>query len=170
MKFLDAMTAVLISLSSTPTLENDDGSKNLIDPQISCLTQNIYHEARNESTAGWIAVADVTMNRVKSDAFPDTICEVVYESPHYRSKFSRKLYPYKNRCQFSWYCDGKSDEIKNIKKYKQIYEVAKMTVKNDLDITDGALFYHADYVKPHWAETMNVTARIDAHIFYKPKN
>jgi spore germination cell wall hydrolase CwlJ-like protein len=49
-------------------------------------------------------------------------------------------------------------------------EVAKLTVKTELDITDGALFYHADYVKPRWAETMDVTARIDAHIFYKPRD
>ena len=56
-----------------------------------------------------------------------------------------------------------------MKKYLQIYSVAKMTYKNELDITDGALFYHADYVKPRWAETMNITARIDNHIFYKPK-
>ena len=169
MNFLDSVMAVLVSISTNPTLPDEYGIETIKDPQLACITQNIYHEARNESTAGWIAVADVTLNRVKSDAFPNTICEVVYESPHYRSKNDGKLYPYKNRCQFSWYCDGKSDEIKNIKKYKQIYEVAKMTYKNQLDITDGALFYHADYVKPRWAETMNVTARIDTHIFYKPK-
>ena len=58
----------------------------------------------------------------------------------------------------------------NIKKYKQIMKVAKLTIKTELDITDGALFYHADYVKPRWAETMDVTARIDAHIFYKPRD
>lgn len=169
MKFLDSMMAVLVSISTNPSLPNEDGVKTIQDPQLACMAQNIYHEARNESTAGWIAVADVTMNRVKSDAFPNTICEVVYESPHYRSKVSGKLFPYKNRCQFSWYCDGKSDEIKNIKKYKQIMEVVKLVNKTELDITDGALFYHADYVNPRWAATMNVTARIDAHIFYKPK-
>jgi spore germination cell wall hydrolase CwlJ-like protein len=169
MNFLDSAMAVLVSISTNPTLPDEYGIETIKDPQLACMTQNIYHEARNESTAGWIAVADVTMNRVKSDAFPNTICEVVYESPHYRSQNDGKLYPYKNRCQFSWYCDGKSDKIKNIKKYKQIYEVAKMTYKNQLDITDGALFYHADYVKPRWAETMNVTTRIDTHIFYKPK-
>lgn len=170
MKFLDSLAAVLVSISTNPTMPNEDGIKTIIDPQVACLAQNIYHEARNESTAGWIAVADVTMNRVKSSAFPNTICEVVYESPHYKSSVSGKLYPYKNRCQFSWYCDGKSDEVKNMRKYKQIYAVAKLTLKTELDITDGALFYHADYVKPHWADKMDVTARIDAHIFYKPKN
>lgn len=164
------MMAVLVAISSNPALPNDKGINTIDNPQLACLTQNIYHEARNESTAGWIAVADVTMNRVRSDAFPNTICEVVFEGPHYISKKSGKYYPYKNRCQFSWYCDGKSDEVKNIKKYKQIMEVAKLTVKTELDITDGALFYHADYVKPRWAETMDVTARIDAHIFYKPRD
>jgi len=168
MKFLDSMMAILVSISSNPTIPNEKGIQTIQDPQIACLTQNIYHEARNESTAGWIAVADVTMNRVKSEAFPNTICEVVYESPHYRSQNDGKLYPYKNRCQFSWYCDGKSDKINNMKKYMQIYKVAKMTYRNNLDITDGALYYHADYVNPHWASKMKVTARIDAHIFYRP--
>jgi len=170
MQFLDSMMAVLVAISSNPALPNEDGINTIANPQLACLTQNIYHEARNESTAGWIAVADVTMNRVKSDAFPNTICEVVFEGPHYTSKVSGKVFPYKNRCQFSWYCDGKSDEIKNMKKYKQIMEVAKLTMKTELDITDGALFYHADYVNPKWASTMDVTARIDAHIFYKPRD
>ncbi len=63
MQFLDSMMAVLVAISSNPALPNEDGINTIANPQLACLTQNIYHEARNESTAGWIAVADVTMNR-----------------------------------------------------------------------------------------------------------
>ena len=85
-----------------------------------CLALNIYHEARSERTAGMWAVADVTINRVKSISYPDTVCEVVYQGPVYESwktaRFPgipdemRIFNPVKGQCQFSWYCDGKSDE------------------------------------------------------------
>ena len=169
MQFLDSVMAVLVALSTNPVKNVENDIKVIVDPQVACLAQNIYHEARNESTAGMFAVANVTMNRVRSEAFPNTICEVVYEGPHYKNS-SGRYYPYKNRCQFSWYCDGKDDKIKNIPKYEDIYVLSSIFMKSKLDLTDGALFYHADYVNPYWAETMNVTARIDSHIFYKPKD
>ena len=85
-----------------------------------CLALNIYHEARSERTAGMWAVADVTINRVKSIQFPNTICGVVRQGKVYESwktkRFpnlpdSERIYnPSKGQCQFSWYCDGKSDE------------------------------------------------------------
>ena len=69
--------------------------------QHECLAKNIYFEARNEPFVGQFAVALVTLNRVHDSAFPNTICEVVYEGIHTASGF-----PKKHRCQFSWYCDG----------------------------------------------------------------
>ena len=53
--------------------------------EVECLAMNIYHEARSERTAGMWAVADVTINRVKSIAYPNTVCEVVYQGPVYES-------------------------------------------------------------------------------------
>ena len=170
MKFLDAMMAVLVSVSTGPSDPKNLLELREINPQTLCLAQNIYHEARNESTAGMVAVANVTINRMRDPSFPNTICEVVFEGPHYTSKKSGKIYPYKNRCQFSWYCDGLSDKVKNTRKFNQIFTLSDYVIKNpDLDITDGALFYHADYVNPGWAGRMNKVAQIDAHIFYKPK-
>ena len=169
MKFLDAMMAVLVSISTGPTDTNDLSGLIEINPQTLCLAQNIYHEARNESTAGMVAVANVTINRMQDPSFPDTICEVVFEGPHFTSQISGKLYPYKNRCQFSWYCDGKSDAVNNKRKFNKIFELSDYVIRNPYDITDGALFYHADYVNPGWASRMNKVAQIDAHIFYKPK-
>ena len=95
-----------------------------------CLAENIYHEARNQGTAGWLAVAAVTMNRVIDNRFPNTICEVVFqaetkESWKTKSKkdilaSERIFYPIRHRCQFSWYCDGKSDDINNVNVYMEI--------------------------------------------------
>ena len=61
--------------------------------EVDCLAQNMYFEAGIESKAGKLAVAEVTMNRVKSSEFPNTVCEVVYQ----RTKYT---------CQFSWICEG----------------------------------------------------------------
>ena len=72
-------------------------------------------------------------------------------------------------CQFSWFCDGKSDDPKNIKKYQEMLNFSLTMLSNSyilVDITDGALFYHADYVKPSWAKTKHRTTEIGDHIFY----
>ena len=84
-----------------------------------------------------------------------------------------KFYPIRNRCQFSWYCDGKSDRPKQKKIYKKLLAIAESIVHNKLpfiDITDGAVFYHADYVKPAWAKTKIKTIEIQDQIFYRWKN
>ena len=166
MNFLDSVMAVLVAISSNPIDKLEQDIQIEADPQIVCLAQNIYHEARNESTAGKIAVANVVMNRKNSDAFPNTVCEVVYEGPHYTNAQGNMI-PYKHRCQFSWYCDGKSDKILNQKKYDELYILANFVYKNNVDLTDGALFYHADYVEPEWSKRLKVTAKIDTHIFYR---
>lgn len=176
MRLLDSMFATLVSISgmtevppkNTPEIEKIQIIAKL-DTQTFCMAQNIYMESRNESTAGLVAVGNVTMNRVKSKDFPSTICEVVYEGPHYESGVSGKLIPYKNRCQFSWYCDGAPDIIKSKKRFWQIYSLSQRIITEDfIDMTDGALFYHADYVTPSWSFKMNKKVVIDRHIFYTP--
>jgi N-acetylmuramoyl-L-alanine amidase len=178
MKLLDPVLATIISLSGmnevppkNTTAEEQLGLVLKLDAQTFCMAQNIYMESRNESTAGKVAVGNVTMNRLKSKDFPDTICEVVYEGPHYESQFTGKLYAYKNRCQFSWYCDGKRDEIKSKKIFWEIYALSEKIVSNSdaiIDMTDGALFYHADYVTPTWSFQFKKKVVIDRHIFYHP--
>ena len=83
-----------------------------------CLTENIYFEARGQGQAGWLAVAQVTLNRVEDRRFPNTVCEVVKQGLTYASG-----QPIRNKCQFSWYCDGKSDNPKNMKVYDRNYEL-----------------------------------------------
>ena len=136
---------------------------------ITCLAQNIYFEARDQPTIGQRAVAEVVLNRVHDPRWPDTVCEVVREGPTYSWK---QDYPIKHRCQFSWYCDGKPDKPKNIEQYEEMFKFAMLIVKGELsllDITDGALWYHADYVKPDWSYHKKITTEIGDHIFYTMK-
>ena len=136
--------------------------------QIACLAKNIYFEAAVESTAGKLAVAHVTHNRVSSHHYPDSYCKVVYEGLHYTAANGQQ-FPVRDRCQFSWYCDGKHDTPSGGKMWKQSEEVAKYVLENTelLDITDGATHYHADYIpNPRWAISRHRTMQIDTHIFY----
>ena len=136
-----------------------------------CLAQNVYFEARNQPAAGQMAVMSVTLNRVNDDRFPNTVCGVVYEGPTRPSwKGTGEMIPVRNRCQFSWYCDGKSDEIKNKDTFGEILLLSELIINGTLsfiDITEGATHYHADYVRPAWAETKTRTIEIEDHIFYR---
>ena len=130
-----------------------------------CLAKNIYFEARSESTAGRIAVAWTVINRVRHKRFPNSVCEVVEQGLKYENGF-----PKRNKCQFSWYCDGQPDIIKNVNEWRDAYRLASYvsTGRDHLvDITDGSLWYHADYVFPRWAKHKRKTAKIDRHIFYR---
>ena len=135
-----------------------------------CLALNTYHEAKNQSTVGQIATAQVVMNRVEDRRFPNTVCEVVKQGPTRPSwEDPNKEYPIRHRCQFSWYCDGKSDVPKNEKAWRKAQDVAFLVLydKIQLDVTEGATHYHATYVKPAWAKTNKRTTRIEKHIFYR---
>jgi len=147
-------------------------SKNLVvnDKEVLCMAKNIFYEAAVESTAGKLAVAHVTLNRVDSQRFPNTVCEVVYEGPHYTAS-DGQLLPKRDRCQFSWYCDGKGDDPKiKGKLWDSAHDLARYVLKrqNDLiDITDGATHYHATYIDaPRWAHQTIKHMTIDQHIFY----
>ena len=132
-----------------------------------CMAMNIYHEARNESTIGQIAVGQVVMNRVNDDRFPDDVCGVILEGKHYTTK-EGKTYPVKDRCQFSWYCDGIEDTPYNEKAFERSQEVAAMVLEGWTGtFMDGATHYHADYVSPRWAHHHTRIVQIDSHIFYR---
>ena len=131
---------------------------------IECLALNIYWEARSESIDGQYAVGAVVLNRVKDTRFPNTICEIVYQGPIYKSK---PELPVRNRCQFSWYCDGKNDNPRNRTAYSVAVTIAETLLKMKNDIIDGATHYHASYILPEWAKTKTKIIQIDNHIFYR---
>ena len=142
---------------------------NIPDRSAECLALNMYHEARGQGIAGELAVTAVVLNRVNDKRYPNTICEVVEQGPTRASWQDPKVrYPIKHRCQFSWFCDGKSDTPRNKKIYNRMYNLADAILGNEisfLDITGGATHYHADYVSPAWAKTKTKTVEIQDHIF-----
>lgn len=140
---------------------------------IECLASNIYHEARGEPVKGRIAVGFVTLNRVKSNKFPNTICRVVYQAVHsswWRTVHGKQV-PVRNQCQFSWYCDGRPDTIYSEKEWIKAISLAKLVLSNAFfDPTFGSTFYHADSVSPAWASSFTHTVTINKHMFYIAAN
>ena len=128
------------------------------DEEAHCLAKNIYFEAGNQPLAGRIAVGQVTINRRDHGMFPHTICEVVYQGGEIR-----------NRCQFSWYCDGKHDTPTDSETWLDSIVLAfRLLNFDDMDITEGSLWYHANYIEdPYWAKELTPTVVINNHIFYK---
>jgi spore germination cell wall hydrolase CwlJ-like protein len=126
-------------------------------PEVRCLALNIYFEARSEPELGQRAVAHVVMNRVAHPGYPDTVCEVIQQGGEERL----------HRCQFSWWCDGQSDRPVNRKAWEQALRLAhEVFFGISEDSTDGALWYHATYVKPYWSEILLRGDKIGRHIFY----
>jgi N-acetylmuramoyl-L-alanine amidase len=129
-----------------------------VEDELRCLALNIYWEARSEPALGRFAVAAVTLNRVGHRGFPNTICGVVRQGENLGL----------HRCQFSWVCDGKSNEPQNDEAWQEAENIAFSMLFLDLpDPTEGALWYHADYVSPGWAKAMARSTRIGRHLFYR---
>ena len=126
-----------------------------VDPKAQqCLALALYWEARGEGQEGMRAVTSVVLNRVEDERFPDTVCDVVYEGGEY------------GRCQFSWWCDGKSDDPTNQTTWSEVDSLAHtFLARRPPDPTDGALFYHATSIENPWRRQL--TAQIGNHIFYR---
>ena len=126
--------------------------------QLECLTRNIYWEAASEPFEGKVAVAQVTLNRMQSGKFPDSVCGVV----HQKNVFYEKVV-----CQFSWYCEG-NHKMKPVHKplWRESEEVAKKVLLEGFRLPSlkNALYYHADYVNPGWQ--LPKIDQIGRHIFY----
>lgn len=136
--------------------------------EVLCLQENIFFEAATESDTSRKAVASVTLNRVAHEDFPSTICGVVKEA-----LLNSRGFPRRHKCQFSWYCDGKSDEpeLDNAyvkRKWDEIGELAEIMANGDVeDTVDGSVFYHKTTVKPDWDyNKLVVHDTVGAHIFY----
>ena len=126
--------------------------------ELTCLSTAIYFEARGESYLGQVGVAQVILNRVASPAYPDTICDVVYQNAHVR-----------NACQFSFACDGIRDVIDEPRAWRWAKRVARSVLfrQNRIVNLREATNYHATYVSPGWAGHMRRLIRIGLHVFYR---
>ena len=128
------------------------------DRQLECLALNVYFEGRSESLPGQLAIAHTTLNRVSAEGFPDTICGVVRQGGE----------QVKGRCQFSWWCDGRSDRVYEWQAWDAAVRVARHALRQRADDpTEGALFFHVVGVKPGWVRQRAPTARIGKHLFYR---
>lgn len=127
--------------------------------EIDCLALNIYFEARGEPVDGRIAVGHVVLNRVADSRYPDKICEVVKQGgPKPR-----------HRCQFSWWCDGRSDRPRDVQAWRESQVLARVIFWGYAeDPTGGALWYHADYTQPAWGRKLARGPKIGRHHFYLP--
>ena len=133
--------------------------------ELTCLAENIYFEARSETSKGKEAIAWVTLNRLMSPRYPNTICEVVKQA-NKNSKGQLK----RHQCQFSWYCDGLPDKIYNVEAFTEATIIAYNTInlyKRKNDPTKNADHYHTKYVNPKWSDATKITVKIDSHIFFK---
>ena len=130
---------------------------------LSCLAEAVYFEARSESFVAQLAVANVILERVSSDRYPDDICSVVHQSKKWKGK------PIRNKCQFSYWCDGKPETIANVDAYQQSVSASELALQGVLlSQTDGATHYHAAYVFPYWAtdDSFLTLGQVGNHIFY----
>ena len=124
--------------------------------ELHCLAEAIYFEARGEKKAGQQAVAEVIINRVKSDKFPDKICDVVTQGGNYRGK-----------CQFSFNCDGLPEAISEKDAYAEVRMVAFQVLQGEIKPVVGeATYFHATWANPRWASVFEKTAEIGSHVFY----
>jgi len=132
----------------------------MIETALLCLALNVYFEARGEeSIAGKIAVAEVTLNRVASQDYPNTICEVVLQENQ-------------NGCSFSWWCDGQSDVPAEYTAFQESKALARMMIKDGEYISvvgKDVTHYHAKSVNPYWSDSLSYKTSVGNHIFYTQK-
>lgn len=149
------VAAVLVIVFLVPAPPANYGD---FDESLACMAENIYHEARGEPISAQIAVAKVVMNRVYHRRFPGTVCDVVKQGGEW---------PHHN-CQFSWWCDGRSDAILDTGAMSKALSLAREVLSGDHDDpTDGAMWYHATRVSPDWRKDFAEGPTIGNHIFYR---
>jgi len=137
------------------TWEHRDERRDLV-----CLARNVYFESRGEPLAGQRAVAEVTMNRLASGRYPRTVCGVVYQ---------KNWDPLRGRYvgAFSW-TEFDTLPTPTGEQWLQAWEVAEAVYYNrQPHVLDGAMFFHATYIKPDWAKTKKPIAKIGGHVFYR---
>tara|TARA_B110000967_G_scaffold46401_1_gene46747 strand:+ start:1258 stop:1671 length:414 start_codon:yes stop_codon:yes gene_type:complete len=133
---------------------------------VMCLALNLYWEARDQPVIGQIAVGLSTMNRVSDKRYPDNVCDVVKQAKYHAWDMEN---PVRHRCQYSWFCDGMSDEPTNGKAMLEATILAQNIYYGRVtDTSLGATHYHATWIEtPYWAHEMTTLFTIDDHIFYR---
>jgi len=155
--------AISLLISSQAQAEETPISFESVD--MHCLVLNSYFESRNQSPNGSIAVTHTVLNRVADKRYPNNTCDVVKQSVKNKDGSIRR-----NKCQFSWYCDGLSDKPREPDAW--LDALARTVIAVDLynkgfDITHGSTHYHSKNIKPYWSKSLDYITTIDDHHFYK---
>jgi len=123
---------------------------------LSCIALNVYFEARSDNMSGQYAVAHVVLNRVQDNRWPNDVCNVITQRND------------DNVCQFSWYCDGKTDKPDDEYAWAYAQMVAADVLRGEVpDFTGGSTHYHAYYVKPYWSDLMLYQGDFGSHYFFR---
>ncbi|WP_296247540.1 cell wall hydrolase [Pseudomonas sp. UBA4194] len=146
------------TITKTEVQAVDPAGKESVDDALTCLSRTIYWEAKGGAAADMEAVAEVVLNRVGHNGFPDTICGVVKQGSEHKS------------CQFSWWCDGRADQVQEEDRYVVSKEIARRALNQQLkDRTQGALYFHDRDVSPSWVKTLIKTGETAEFKFYRPR-
>jgi spore germination cell wall hydrolase CwlJ-like protein len=126
--------------------------------ELRCLATAIYFEARGEPSIGQKAVAQVILNRVEDDSYPESVCGVVYQNRDRR-----------NACQFSFACDGVPERTSDSRAWKKATAIASQTLRGDNPVMKQAraTHYHASNIRPRWASSLKRVQVIGRHVFYQ---
>jgi N-acetylmuramoyl-L-alanine amidase len=153
--YVDRVVERVVHVAVPPRPDPEAIFADVSESDLDCLAKNIYFEARGESQVGQAAVAWVTLNRVMASEFPTDICGVVWQSS-----------------QFSWTHDGRSDRPRDQTAWATAQAIATEVISSygvERDPTEGATYFHADYVNPKWAKRFTRVVQIDRHIFYSDR-
>ena len=151
-RLLGLVPLVLVWLAATPAAR----AATAFDDAARCLALALYWEAKSEGREGMLAVASVVLNRVAHPAFPSSVCAVVRQGGE------------QPPCQFSWWCDGKSDRPTDARAWRQARRLAQQALANPPpDRTRGALFFHNTAIATPWVKKRVRTAEIGRHVFYR---
>ena len=177
---METLLAVLTSMMISYAPYNVNGVE-IQKEEAFCLAQNVFMEAKGENLAGKSAVAHVTLNRVKHEKYPGSVCAVTKQAK-LRKNWKGYEVPIIGMCQFSWYCDGKSDNIQvvyekgkakgkqigpNMEAWKQSVQVSLLALKGvTIDPTSGAThYYNHNISNPNWGQVYPVVAILSNHTF-----
>ena len=152
MRLLVATLVIFFLLISTTKADDFD-----------CLVEALYHEARSESLLGMLSVANVILTRKESSTFPNTICKVVHQGKYWKGN------PIKDKCHFSYWCDGRPERFTDMAGLIKSINVAEMSLKGiQVRQTVGSTHYHASYITPRWASNPHFKSlgQLGNHIFY----
>lgn len=154
--FFSTFVFVVVATSATAALSQSD------EEDQRCLAEAMYFEARDQGWRGMMAVGVVVQNRVAHRKYPDTICAVVRQGRYWNGN------PVRDKCQFSYYCDGKHERPAEPGPWTTAQEIAQLLLISRIEIEglEDATHYHATWVTPHWSKVFERRYRLGDHIFY----